>query len=54
MIQPISNGETAIRIASTLADIGDARTLFVEYVTWLNVDLCFQGIEEELATLPGA
>ena len=54
MIQPISYGETAIRIASTLADIGDARTLFVEYVTWLNVDLCFQGIEEELATLPGA
>jgi GNAT superfamily N-acetyltransferase len=44
----------AIRDATTPADVARARALFNEYATWLNVDLCFQGFAEELATLPGA
>jgi GNAT superfamily N-acetyltransferase len=44
----------AVRDAATPGDIGLARALFVEYAKWLNVDLCFQGFDDELATLPGA
>jgi ribosomal protein S18 acetylase RimI-like enzyme len=42
-----------IRDAVSAADIVAARELFTEYADWLQVDLCFQGFAQELATLPG-
>jgi len=35
------------------ADIEFARQLFTEYAAWLEISLCFQNFEKELAELPG-
>jgi putative acetyltransferase len=39
--------------AESAAQLSIIRTIFREYEQFLNVDLCFQGFEEELANLPG-
>ena len=44
---------TRITPARIPQDLDIARTLFREYVAGLDVDLAYQGFEEELAALPG-
>jgi len=41
-----------IRVKSS-EEIEEIRKLFIEYEKFLNVDLCFQDFEKELAELPG-
>ncbi len=40
-------------IEATDKDMPGVAKLFREYQQWLGIDLCFQGFEEELLTLPG-
>ena len=39
--------------AQSVEQIEQARHLFREYQSWLEIDLCFQNFEKELAGLPG-
>jgi ribosomal protein S18 acetylase RimI-like enzyme len=45
--------EISLTQAESLADIDEARTLFKEYEASLDITLCFQSFEQELANLPG-
>lgn len=39
--------------AETPEQIAETKKLFREYEKWLELDICFQGFEAELANLPG-
>lgn len=38
---------------ATISDLDEIRTMLREYAAWLEIDLCFQNFEQELAELPG-
>lgn len=42
-----------LRLAETPNDLQAVRELFLDYQASLDVDLCFQGFQEELQRLPG-
>ena len=44
---------TEIIRAQSPEDIEHARALFKEYSAWVEINLCFQNFEKELAELPG-
>jgi ribosomal protein S18 acetylase RimI-like enzyme len=50
----VGTASITITPAETPADIEEIRALFLEYARSLDFDLCFQGFDEELASLPGA
>src|SRR3954471_8854199 len=49
-----NSADVQIRDAISPAEIAEVRALFVEYSQSLEVDLCFQNFNAELASLPGA
>ncbi|MEX1166925.1 MAG: GNAT family N-acetyltransferase [Hydrogenophaga sp.] len=48
-----SSASVSLRLAKSPEDLHTVRLLFVDYQASLNIDLCFQGFNEELNTLPG-
>ncbi len=53
MASPSTHSDMEIKDAGHAQDIELARTLIQEYAASLNFDLCFQGLTQELAELPG-
>ncbi len=53
MSQQTPTPRVDVRVASSASDLDLARALFREYASSLPFSLCFQGFDEELATLPG-
>lgn len=53
-ISTVGDGTAAIGAPNGVSEVETARFLFREYQEWLKIDLCFQGFERELLSLPGA
>ncbi len=53
MIADISISGLVMSQAHGVDDMEHVRRLFQDYQAWLDVDLCFQDFERELAELPG-
>lgn len=49
---PKADAPVMIAEACEPEDVSAARQLFLDYAAWLNVDLCFQGFESEMAQFP--
>ena len=45
--------EIILHKAETAADLREAAVLLREYADWLDYDICFRNVEQELAELPG-
>ncbi|MES2583774.1 MAG: GNAT family N-acetyltransferase [Pseudomonadota bacterium] len=50
---PLSPAHIRVLVPESASELDAVRSLFVEYAGTLNVDLCFQNFNTELATLPG-
>lgn len=53
MTDPSPAAVVELRPADSLEELQAARALFLDYQASLDVDLCFQGFQQELDTLPG-